>query len=928
MKTIRYLTGNGEKRHLTPLFWQHHESEEVLREEIARMDENGVGDFIAEARPHPDYLGEQWWEDMSILIDEAKKRDMHVIFFDDGSYPSGTAEGRIVKQYPEFVKRYLAEDHIDACGPMEGSSFFIQEWMKEGDQIIGVAAARRTAERNDNIDGTTLIDLTDRIQEGTLYWNVPEGDWRVFVFRSTRYGGEDYTKDYLNPLDKEACRAFIDLVYEEHYRHFGDEFGKTVTGFFTDEPRFGNAATYDGRLGKKNQVLPWSDSLGEELNAGRFGNFVRVMACLWYEAGEITPDVRYCYGDIVSRRFAKNFIGQIGEWCRAHSVELIGHFVEEEGANARFGYGPGHWFRAADGMDNAGIDVVCNIYPGNRDGRFNTAFNFYDSDFNHWGLSKMASSAAHIDPKKHGTALCECFGAYGWAEGLKTMKWVTDAMCVRGINRLVLHAFSPHEFPDPDCPPHFYSRGHNPQFRMFWKWSGYANRVCSLLSGGDHVATAAVLYHAEAEWGGRAMPFEKAVKELMLHQIDCDVIPADVLEDDILSRIIELGQGENALAGGIQQDRPTNFISGIRINRTSYRTVVIPEAEYLPEKLLRRLARIAENGVPVYFINTLPKRAYYGESLTKENWRWRKNIHVCPLSELSQNLISMGLFDIRPDREEKKLVFYHYRKEGTDLFFLTNEDLHEDVDCFIDFGLTGNLTAAKEADGREPAKYFLYDAMHDECIRAEQGKSGIRVTIPPFGSLFAVFGAEPEGLVPRAFTEIPAGRTTLPIDGKWKIEKSAAEEYPIFSITPFEKLGNLALPERLPNFAGTLRYSIDFHVPENLRIQGARCGGNHSGSEAPSSSSYGEAAGRNGTFAELDLGNASELVSVKINGVMVGTEICPPYRFRIPVEIFQNDNHMEIEVVNTLAKRRMKEPFSRYWPQDPTGLLGPVKLYI
>lgn len=59
---------------------------------------------------------------------------------------------------------------------------------------------------------------------------------------------------------------------------------------------------------------------------------------------------------------------QLGDWCRAHQVRLIGHVVEENGAHARLGYGSGHYFRSMDGMDTAGIDVVNNIYPG-RTGR-------------------------------------------------------------------------------------------------------------------------------------------------------------------------------------------------------------------------------------------------------------------------------------------------------------------------------------------------------------------------------------------------------------------------------------------------------------------------------------------------------------------------------------------------------------------------------
>ena len=143
----------------------------------------------------------------------------------------------------------------------------------------------------------------------------------------------------------------------------------------------------------------------------------------------------------------------------------------------------------------------------------------------------MASSAAHLDPKKGGDTLCEAFGAYGWSEGLKAMKWITDAISVRGVNWFVPHAFSPREYPDPDCPPHFYARGNNPQYPHFRKWADYTNRVCDLLSGGRHVAPVAVLYSAEAEWGGGCEPFEAAVKQLMRAQIDCDVVSTDLLND-------------------------------------------------------------------------------------------------------------------------------------------------------------------------------------------------------------------------------------------------------------------------------------------------------------------------------------------------------------------------------------------------------------
>ena len=51
----------------------------------------------------------------------------------------------------------------------------------------------------------------------------------------------------------------------------------------------------------------------------------------------------------------------------------------------------------------------------------------------------------------------------------------------------------------------------------------YANRICHLLNNGIHVAPAAILYHAEAEWSGEYMYFQKPAKVLAQNAIDYDI---------------------------------------------------------------------------------------------------------------------------------------------------------------------------------------------------------------------------------------------------------------------------------------------------------------------------------------------------------------------------------------------------------------------
>ena len=76
------------------------EAEEILRNEIERIAECGIGAFCVEARPHDDFCGPLWWRDMDIVLEEAKRLGMKVWILDDRHFPTGYANGLIEKKYP------------------------------------------------------------------------------------------------------------------------------------------------------------------------------------------------------------------------------------------------------------------------------------------------------------------------------------------------------------------------------------------------------------------------------------------------------------------------------------------------------------------------------------------------------------------------------------------------------------------------------------------------------------------------------------------------------------------------------------------------------------------------------------------------------------------------------------------------------------
>ena len=104
------------------------------------------------------------------------------------------------------------------------------------------------------------VDLKPYITGSQLEWEVPKGNWKVYVLHLTRNMG--YHRSYINMLSASSCRVQIDAVYEPHYERYKEEFGKTIAGFFSDEPELGNGHIYDrnAKLGMDIDY-PWSDEL-------------------------------------------------------------------------------------------------------------------------------------------------------------------------------------------------------------------------------------------------------------------------------------------------------------------------------------------------------------------------------------------------------------------------------------------------------------------------------------------------------------------------------------------------------------------------------------------------------------------------------------------------------------------------------------------
>ena len=532
-KTIQALLEGREENHQLPFLWLHGEDEATLRQMMAVIHGANCGAVCLESRTHPDFCGPQWWHDVDIILEEAKARGMQVWILDDKHYPSGMANGALLQAPEELCRQNIFCNRLalgEEAGPvalslrqaglLEGPGP-TQEDIRQG--FLPGEPARRFDPAGDRVltlqavkDGAVL-DLSPFLQGEELRWDKPAGAWELQVVAASRNTG--FHRDYINMLDKASVRLLLEAVYEPHWQRYSQEFGKTLAGFFSDEPNLGNGPTYTkGNTLGCGQDLPWSRELESALEESWGPGWRQELPRLFSQDGsEETARFHTAYMDLVTKLVREDFSQQVADWCHQRGVAYIGHVIEDDGQHCRTGSSLGHFFRGLQGQDMAGIDDIGGqVLPQGEDGpTLNPKGRPRNGEFYHYGLGALAASSAALEPGKAGNAMCEIFGNYGWQEGVRLEKYLADHFLVRGINYFVPHAFTGHPFPDPDCPPHFYAQGHNPQYRHFGKLLQAMNRVATVTSSGPHRVEAAVLYHGESQWcDPQAMAFEHALRPL------------------------------------------------------------------------------------------------------------------------------------------------------------------------------------------------------------------------------------------------------------------------------------------------------------------------------------------------------------------------------------------------------------------------------
>lgn len=794
MKIIDQVRNGEHNNHMLPFLWMHGESQETITEYLEKILSTGINEVCLESRPYEEFLRDEWWEDLSYIIKECERLGMSFWILDDKRFPSGYANGVISEKHPHLQKLFLSMKSLDFVGPKKNAKILLK-WMSyierptimsvgseksdtekngennNGGSIIAVYAARKTS--YNKIDEETIILLNDKVKNDVLTWDMPNGEWSIFVLSTTHDGGEEATAGYLNPLLKESTHILLDTVYKAHYEKFSDKFGTVIKGFFSDEPRFGNIKGPNASIGRVEMPLPWTEGLEDKLSQKLLiskSSLLAKLLLLFIGESKEAYKIRYEFMDLITMMYSENFSQLIGDWCNNHNVEYIGHVIEDNNAHARLGYGSGHFFRSMSGQDMAGIDIVLHqLIPRQNRGFFKSfTSNGWDGEFFTYGLAKLGASLGHLDPKKKGRTMCEVYGAYGWSEGLRLMKWITDHMLVSGVNYFVPHAFNMNSFPDLDCPPHFYASGNDIEFPSMNILITYINRISHLLSGGKHSSSVGLLYHGEAEWLGEYMEFQKPAKILTEHQIEFDVVSIDMILNH------------------------TNILcNSYSINNQIFNSLVIPYSQNLPDELIVKLDEMLEHGIEIIFIKELPEVIKKKQPIKDV---YSSSYRIIELEELHLKL-KKDVDRLVTKKKEPYLRYYHYNIEHGDIFMLFNEDLYNDMNISVSF----------------PTQKLLrgYNPIDNKIIDLKKSGNYYEVLLSK-GETLIVYTVEHKNINQKEKKEVSTRKKINLNNYDWNLEVLEGFGKPESSDWSFNGLPELDDLEEFQEFSGTLSYTTQF----------------------------------------------------------------------------------------------------------------------
>ena len=701
--------------------WNGPDARERMVPDLDRLAANGI--FVVNLSPgrgDPKYLSPEHMSLVKFAVQEAAKRGMKLWIQDECDYPSGFGGGQISQQYPQLTMQGLDADIRISVMPGQTLT------MPVPPDTLGALAVFASTGAIENVP----------ISSSGIKWTAPAPPpgasgypkpWELILIRhmfrssptrnSNRADGtraKDSLYSLIDYLDPEATRAFLKITHETYKQAVGDEFGKTVLGFFGDEP------DYTG-------FMPWTPRLLDEFRRQKGYDLQPLLPLLF--APKMTDEawrVKADYWDVWSGIFRDSFFGVQADWCARNNVEYLVHLNhEEEGLRLEVPEdlirNEGDFFRDMRHVQVPGIDNLSQLVPNavhTPDGSWNVNNNF----------PKLASSAAHLFGRPK--VWTESAGG-GGIDG----KFQLDYQLVRGVNAMQIRipvmrggaggAASPSPVP-PQAP------------MLAW----YTNRAGYLMAIGRPAAQVGLYHPASSMWMGDQEADHSTTRlgwQLLEHQVDWDYF-----DEQSLSSVSTI---EN---GGFQN------LSG-----QVYRAIVVPSTTVISRTGLERFQAFAKAGGKVIFVGKTPGLVV---DQTFLNAKQVPDLSFATLIEPAGDITARVIAalpkpDVKLDAEFPRLTYAHRSWRDAEMYFFFNESYREE-----------SRVATIAGRGWAQAWDLATGEIHPiSGATAENDSVRFPLVLGPYEAKVVVVGPLPGG-VAAAEPSLASGNTLAELGGDWTLD--------------------------------------------------------------------------------------------------------------------------------------------------------------
>lgn len=653
-------------------FWSWNDAMEPseIESRIREFKRKGFGGFFMHARQglRTRYLSDEWMRAIRRGVEIARELEMEAWLYDEDRWPSGFAGGKTTEGKDANLAMALTwAENAASLAPeeLDRAVAFTRQGADGGRELL--------RERPDDLAGVGVFHE------------------RRYARGRARFNGEGYV-DLLNP---ETVRDFIENTYERYSKLFRYDFGRYMPGIFTDEPNVNRSITLRPGDDQTPWSVPWTPGFAEYFEKIHGYSPLDHLHHL-LDGSPAGFKFRHDFWRTVSERFIESFSAPIAEWCKERELLFTGHFLFEDDFR-RMVLSGGSVMAHYEYLDVPGVDHL-----GRRIG-------------DPWTVKQVAGVANQLGKKR---TVSELFGAAGQDLSFEEMKWIADYNLALGITFLCPHLvhFSLRGDAKRDFPPTF--SYHQPYWEHLRVMNDYLARASWAVSRGKAAAEVLVLHPIGSAYGaldlgtgdgGDALrsletSFRALVEDLLAVQIDFD-----------------LGEERILIAHGKTSG------DTLKVGGMEYRAVVIPRALTWLSSTLDLLEGFTG---PIILAGDVPDRVSGAPSDRFAAFAARPNVIAVPdspaevvraLDRVLGRRVTVCLADGSPARG---VLVNHRVEAGAHLLFLANTDRTVSLEIVIDIPALGGVVELDPRTGRG----YRY--------AAEQTAAGtvIGTTLDPAGS--------------------------------------------------------------------------------------------------------------------------------------------------------------------------------------------------